>query len=48
MSTEEYARECCVRSVAATCAELGFDSTEETAVAAIADAIRYFVSCFFV
>lgn len=39
-----FARECCVQTVARVCIQLGFDTAEESALEAVADVIRYFVS----
>lgn len=39
-----FARECCVQTVARVCMELGFDTAEESALEAVADVVRYFVS----
>lgn len=39
-----YASECCVQSVARVCVELGFDTAEESALEAVADVVRYFLT----
>lgn len=44
MGVHGFESECCVQSVARVCVELGFDTAEESALEAVADVVRYFVS----